>query len=148
MSAIDPAIVATHVVVRRHQRRHCLTSTPTSLLPTLSSPTSSSPMSLPTLLFAAAAAAVRRHDHHFRHYRRRFLVECCMWNPPHPLHCSSRRSMTSSYHCGRRRRMTPTPADPMQCGHRVIVILPDRRPSPLAVTACLLRRRSRRCAAE
>ena len=81
----------------------------------------------------------------FRSYRCRFLVDCCMWNPPHPLHHSSCRSMTSSYHRGCRRRTMPTPADPMRGGHRVIVVLPHRRPSPLAVTACSLRRRSRRC---
>ena len=145
-STVDPVIVVAHVVVRRHQRRHCLPSTPTSLSLTLMSPTSSSPMSSHTSLFAAAAAAaVRRHDRRFRSYRCRFLVDCCMWNPPHPLHHSSCRSMTSSYHRGCRRRTMPTPADPMRGGHRVIVVLPHRRPSPLAVTACSLRRRSRRC---
>lgn len=74
-----------------------------------------------------------------------FLVDCCMWNPPPPLHRSSRHSMTSSYHRGRRRRTTPTPADPMRGGHRVIVVLIHWRPSPLAATACSLHRRNRRC---
>jgi len=146
-SAVDPAIVIAHVVVRRHQHRHFLPSTPTSLSPTLSSPTSSLPMSTPTSLFAAAAAAaaVRRHDRRFRRYRCQFLVDCCMWNPPHPLHHSSRRSMTSSYHRGRRCRTTPTPADARRGGHRVIVVLPHRRPSSLAATACLPCRCSCRC---
>ena len=44
-SAVEPAIVVAHVVVRRHQCHHCLPSTPTSSSPTLSSPTSSSPTS-------------------------------------------------------------------------------------------------------
>jgi hypothetical protein len=144
-SAVDPAIVVAHVVVRRRQRHHCLPSTPTSSSPTLSPPTSSLPMSLPTSLFAADAAAVRSHDRRFRRYRCCFLVDCCMWNPPHPLHRSSRRSMMSSYQRGRQRRTTPTPADPMRGGHRVIVVLPHRRPSPLASTACSLCRHSRRC---
>ncbi len=103
------------------------------------------PCRRPRRCLPPSAAAVCRHDRRFRHHRCRFLVDCCMWNPPPPLHRSSRHSMTSSYHRGRQRQTIPTPADPMQGGHRVVVVLIHWRPSPLAATACSLHCRNRRC---
>ena len=57
LSAVDPAIVVTHVVVRRCQRHCCLPSTPTSSLPTLS-PMSSFATAAATAATPAVSAAL------------------------------------------------------------------------------------------
>jgi hypothetical protein len=139
-SAVDPAIVVIHVVFRRCQRRRCLPSTPTLSLPTLSSPMSSSAAAAAAAITTAVSAAIAAAF---------WLIvvcgPCLVCNPPPPLPRSSCRLMTSSSHRGRRRWMTPTPARPMPGGHRFVVALIHRRPSPLAATARSLRGCRRRC---
>jgi hypothetical protein len=134
-SAVNPAIVLAHVVVRRRQSRRCLPLTPTS--------------SLPTSLSAAAAAAAATTAVSAAIAAAFWLIVVCgpcpVRYPPSSLPLSSRRLMTSFFHRGRRRRTMPTPAEPMLGGHRVVLALPHWHLSPLAATARSLCRHPRCC---